>query len=42
LAENDYKAQVAINWFGQANEAEVMRIITEIAEQNQKKLVSSV
>lgn len=42
LAENDYKAQVAINWFGQANEAEVMRIITEIAEQKQKKLVSSV
>lgn len=42
LAENDYKAQVAINWFGQANEAEVMSIITEIAEQNQKKLVSSV
>lgn len=42
LAENDYKAQVAINWFGQANEAEVTRIITEIAEQNQKKLVSSV
>lgn len=42
LAENDYKAQVAINWFGQANEAEVMRIITEIAEQSQKKLVSSV
>ena len=42
LAENDYKAQVAINWFGQANETEVMRIITEIAEQNQKKLVSSV
>lgn len=42
LAENDYKAQVAINWFGQANEAEVMRIITEIAEQNQKKLISSV
>lgn len=42
LAENDYKAQVAINWFGQANEAEVMRIITDIAEQNQKKLVSSV
>lgn len=42
LAENDYKAQVAINWFGQANEAEVMRIIKEIAEQNQKKLVSSV
>lgn len=42
LAENDYKAQVAINWFGQANEADVMRIITEIAEQNQKKLVSSV
>ena len=42
LAENDYKAQVAINWFGQANEAEVMRIITEIAEQNQKRLVSSV
>lgn len=42
LAENDYKAQVAINWFGQANEAEVMRIITEIAEQNQKKFVSSV
>ena len=42
LAENDYKAQLAINWFGQANEAEVMRIITEIAEQNQKKLVSSV
>ena len=42
LAENDYKAQVAINWFGHANEAEVMRIITEIAEQNQKKLVSSV
>ena len=42
LAENDYKAQVAINWFGQANEAEVMSIITEIAEPNQKKLVSSV
>lgn len=42
LAENDYKAQVAINWFGQANETEVMSIITEIAEQNQKKLVSSV
>lgn len=42
LAENDYKAQVAINWFGQANEAEVTSIITEIAEQNQKKLVSSV
>lgn len=42
LAENDYKAQLAINWFGQANEAEVTRIITEIAEQNQKKLVSSV
>lgn len=42
LAENDYKAQLAINWFGQANEAEVMSIITEIAEQNQKKLVSSV
>lgn len=42
LAENDYKAQVAINWFGQANEAEVMRFITEIAEQNQKKLISSV
>lgn len=42
LAENDYKAQLAINWFGQANEAEVTSIITEIAEQNQKKLVSSV
>lgn len=42
LAENDYIAQLAINWFGQANEAEVTRIITEIAEQNQKKLVSSV
>ena len=42
LAENDYKAQLAINWFGQANEAEVTRIITEIAEQNIKKLVSSV
>ena len=42
LAENDYEAQLAINWFGQANEAEVMSIITEIAEQNQKKLVSSV
>ncbi len=42
LAESDYKAQLAINWFGQANEAEVTRIITEIAEQNQKKLVSSV
>lgn len=42
LAENDYKAQVAINWFGQANEAEVTSIITEIAEQNQKKLVSTV
>lgn len=42
LAENDYIAQLAINWFGQANEAEVTRIITEIVEQNQKKLVSSV
>ena len=42
LAENDYKAQLAINWFGQANEAEVTSIITEIAEQNIKKLVSSV
>lgn len=42
LAENDYKAQLAINWLGQANEVEVTSIITEIAEQNQKKLVSSV
>lgn len=42
LAENEYKAQVAINWFGLANEAEVMRIINELAGQNQKKLISSV
>lgn len=42
LAENDYQAELAINWFDDKNEEEVLSIIKDLAETNQKKLLSSV
>lgn len=40
LADNDYRAKLIINWFGDANENEVREEINTIASQNGNKLVT--
>lgn len=41
LYEKDYQEQMSVNWFGGSNQAEVMRILYEIAEDNPQKQMSS-
>lgn|SRR5574344_337822 len=41
LYEKDYKAQMSVNWFGGSNETEVMGILTEMAEDNPQKQMST-
>lgn len=42
LAERDYKAQVAINWFGDMREGEVAAMLETFAEENPQKQVGSI
>lgn len=41
LHQNDYKTNIAVNWFGDQNEAEVTGRITAIAMENPQKMIAS-
>jgi len=41
LAEQDYKAEVAVNWFGTLNEDEVLEELNELASNNAKRQLTS-
>src|SRR5574344_2143576 len=41
LYESDYKAQLSVNWFGGSNEAEVMKFLNDIADENSQKQMST-
>lgn len=41
LHENDYQAQLSVNWFGGSNEAEVMEHLGGIAQNNPQKQMST-
>lgn len=42
LHDNGYKGRLTVNWFGDASEADVAEIISEIAVKNRQKQLSSV
>lgn len=42
LAERNYMAELSVNWFDDKNEEEVLAIISDLADDNQKKLITSV
>lgn len=41
LAERDYKAEVAVNWFGSLNEDEVLEELNELASNHAKRQLTS-
>lgn len=42
LADNGYKATIAVNWMGESNEEEVRSLITDMMTRNAQKLVTNV